>query len=143
MKNKKRGVALPSVIVLMSIVVAFSLLLITMVAGSNISTQYQIAKLEKQIAVSKMQADFVDNGSLDGEYTQTFEIIGNDQNTDQKALVVKKKSGSDTDLYFLLIYDFAQNKVLAIQTENFAISTKQIGETTYYYLADIIKYKEV
>ena len=142
MKNKKKGVALPSVIALMGVVVAFSLLMITLAVGSNISYQSQTLQLNKQITVNKMKVDFVDDGVVDGEYDHSYEIVENDQNPNQKALVVKKKNNSDIDLYFLFVYDFAENKVLANQTESFAISTKQVGEKTYYYLADIIKYKE-
>lgn len=142
MKNKKKGIAIPTVVVLMSVIVAFSLLLINLVVGAQISTKAQAMELEKQITISQMKLDFAQNGTLIGTYSQSFEIFENEQNQNQKALVVKKSNQSDFDLYFLFIYDFEQNKVLANQTANFAISEKQIGEKTYYYLADIIKYKE-
>lgn len=141
--KKQKGMAIPSVIAVMSVVVCFSLLLITLVVGSNISTRYQTAKLEKQILTNQMKADFVDNQTLDNNYDYDYIIIENENNSNQKALVVKKSNKSDLDLYFLFVYDFEEEKILASQTQSFSISTKQIGEKTFYYLADIIKYKEI
>ena len=75
MKNKKKGIAIPTVVVLMSVIVAFSLLLITLVVGAQISTKAQAMELEKQITISQMKLDFAQNGTLIGTYSQSFEIF--------------------------------------------------------------------
>ena len=139
--KKNKGIAIPSAIVLMAFVICFSLLLLTLVIINNLSTKYQTILLEKQIAVAKMQKDFITDGVIDGEYNLYCQVIVNEGNVNQKALIVKKSNtASATNLYYLCIYDFEQNKILANQTENFDISKKVVENIEYYYLADLIKY---
>ena len=140
--KKNKGIALPSVLVLMFFVICFSLMLTNVILGSALSTKYQTAVLQKEIAVGKLYADFVADGQVDDDLDFDCEIFENDQN--QKALVVKRKTASDKiDFYYLCIYDFTQNKLIANQTDNFAVSIKTVENENFYFLADIIKYKKL
>ena len=140
-KKKNKGFAIPTVVVMMAIIIAFSILLVTLVAGANLSVKYQTAKLEKQIGINKLRQDFISDGQIDETCDFVCDIIENEENANQKALIAKKNNSND--IYYLLIYDFSQNRVLANQSENFAMTIKNVGGKNYYYLADIIKYKEV
>lgn len=139
-KNNK-GIAMPMVVVLMAVVLCFSLLIITLVLNASLSNKYQSLILQKQIVTAKIYDDFIDDGDIDCEYDLYFQIIENENNANQKALVVKKTSTSSaTNLYYLCIRDFEQNKTLANQTENFSITKRVVEGQEYYYLADLIKY---
>ena len=140
-EGRKKGFAIPTVVVMMAIILAFSILLVSIVAGATLSTKYETAKLEKQISINKLRQDFVADGQIDETYDFDCEIVENQENANQKALVARKNGINQ--IYFLFIYDFSQSKVLANQTENFAITIKNVGGQDYYYLADVIKYKEV
>ena len=59
MKNKKRGVALLSVIVLMSVVICFTLLMTAFVIGSSLTVRYQTSMLSNQVEILKLKNDFV------------------------------------------------------------------------------------
>ena len=140
--KKNSGIALPSVMVLMFFIICFSLLLTTVILGSALSAKYQSTVLQKQVIVGKLRADFVADGQIDGQYDFDCEIVSNNQN--QKALVVKRKNAINLiDFYYLCIYDFSQNKLLASQIENFAVSIKTFDNESFYYLAEIIQYKKI
>lgn len=141
MKNKRKGIAIPMVVVLMAVVVCFSMLIFTIVLNATLSNKYQSLVLQKQIVTAKIYNDFISDGTIDGQYELYFQVVENEENANQKALVVKESSTSSaTNLYYLVIRDFSQNKTLANQTENFSITKKVVGGQEYYYLADLIKY---
>lgn len=141
MKNKKKGVALLSVIVMMSIVVLFSLLIYSLIIGSSMANTYQKLQTNKLTLTNKIYEDFVDNGAIDGEYELETEVVDGDGQV--KALIVKKKNADDLNLYFLAVYDFEDQRVIAKQNSNFQITKKDFEGKEFYYLADVVKYKEV
>ena len=141
--NKKKGAALLSVIVLLSVVVSFSLVIFALIINSNATTAYISTTIKKEIVTNKIFADFVDNQVVDGEYDFDIDIYTAEENANIKAVVVKKNGASAENLYFYGIYDFENEKALAKQAKNFELTTKVVDGKTYYYLADIVKYKEV
>ena len=150
--NKKKGAVIASVLVLMIIVIAISTLILTLTMGASISNKYETTKLKKQVLTNKIFDDFVDNQTIDenySEYDLTVQVYVNDENTNQKAVVAKKTNAEKTILYFYCIYDFTlgQEKVLAKQSQDFYLTKKVVNENDneveYYYLADMIKYVEV
>ena len=140
MKSKKRGVALLSVIVMMSVVVCFSLLIYTLIISSNVANIYEKTISKKIILTNKIFDDFVDNGVIDNEYEIAVKVFSENENL--KAVVAKNENSDDTNLYFLAVYDFENNKIIARQSDNFYITIKQYEGRNYYYLADVVRYKE-
>jgi hypothetical protein len=145
-KNKKKGVAILSALVLMTVVIIISGLLFAINTSSNLKNRKQKYNIEKYITTTKIFNDFIDNGQIDGEYTFDIEIIDNFHNAKEgiQAIVVKKINATSTiDLYYYCIYDFDNKTVLAEQSGNFYLTTQNIDNVDYYFLADLIKYKEV
>ena len=150
-KNKRKGVVIASTLVFMTIVICFSSIIFLLIASTTIKNKIQDNKLEKYIKTQKIRLDLIENyGSVtenttvENDYNLNIEIIVNPNNTNQKAVVVKKLSAvAKTDLYYYCIYDFDENKMLAEQTDKFYITQKDDSGTQYYFLADLIRYKEV
>ncbi len=146
--NKKKGAVLLSVVVLMVIVIAVSSLIFALTMGTSISNRYEVSKLNKEVLTNKIYADFVDNQTIQGgysEYDLDVKIYVNDENANQKAVVAKKTNTTKTTLFFYCIYDFTlgQEKVLAKQSQDFYLTKKVYNEIEYYYLANLIRYVEV
>ena len=144
--NKKKGVAIVSAVIFMTIIVAVSGLLFTLMASLNLKNLQQKNKLQRYITMQQIQREFVANGEVTGEYQYDVEVFNNSNLTKQgvQAVVVKKDSSSSaTDLIYYVVYDFDNQKILAEQTQNFYITIKDISGTDFYYLADLVKYKEV
>lgn len=145
-KNKKKGVAILSAIILMTIVISISGLLFALITSSNLKNKIQKNRFEKYMITQKIFSDFVDNGIIDGEYNLNIELLdnSNDTKTGIQGVVAKLiNSNFKTDLYYYCVYDFDNNKILAEQSDNFYITIKTIDNVNYYYLADLIRYKEV
>ena len=94
------------------------MLIFTIVLNATLSNKYQSLVLQKQIITAKIYNDFINDGTIDGQYELYFQVIENEENANQKALLVKESStASATNLYYLIIRDFSQNKTLANQTQ--------------------------
>ena len=143
--NKKKGAVLASVVVLMVIVIAISMLVFALTLGASISNKYENSKLAKEVTTNKLYADFVDNQIINDEYDEflDIQIYVSDDNSNIKAVVAKNKNAIAKNLYFYCIYDFSQNKVLAKQSQDFYLTKKIYNGVEYYYLADIVRYVEV
>ena len=134
--DKKKGSTILSAIFLLTIVVSFSMLLFALVASSSLLNKYQDNIVQKSIITSKIHRDFVQDSTIDDTYDYLIDVIENDSNTNQKAVVVYKTNvRSINNIYYYCIYDFAENKVIAEQSDNFYI-TNISGD---FYLANIVK----
>ncbi|HAJ78051.1 MAG TPA: hypothetical protein DCO89_03190 [Clostridiales bacterium] len=147
MVNKKeKGIAIVSALIFMTIIIAVSGLLFTLMASLNAKNIVQKKKIEQQITFQQIKKDFKEDGKINGEYDYNIEIFNNTNASKSgvQAVVVKKySSASATDLLYYMIYDFDNQKILAEQTENFYITIKNVDDVNFYYLANIVKYKEV
>lgn len=140
--NKKKGVALMSALILMVVIISFSGMFFAIVQSLNLSNRLQQNKTQKLATYYKIRQDFLDDQVIDDEYDYFIEIIEHDENI--KALVIKRTENSaKTDLSYYFIYNFSTFKILAEQDKNFYLTIKNDGGNDYYYLADLVKYKEV
>ena len=147
-KNKKKGVALISTIILMSVVVCVFLLLTTLLMSGVVSNKFQTQKLKNQTTISKVFKDFADNQTIDETYDFDVQIYTNQSNTNQKAVVAKKQGASATKMFYYCICEFdAENPTtyqkLAEQDKDFYLTIREVDGVEYYFLADLIKYVEV
>ena len=134
--DKKKGSTILSAIFLLTIVVSFSMLLFALVASSSLLNKYQDNIVQKSIITSKIHKDFVQDSMIDDTYDYLIDVIENGSNTNQKAVVVYKTNvRSINNIYYYCIYDSAENKVIAEQSDNFYI-TNISGD---FYLANIVK----
>lgn len=139
-KNRRKGVALLSAVILMSVIVCFLLLLYAIISGFIISNKYEAKKLSNESVINEIYGDFIDNGSIDGVYNGiTNEVVVSQSDSNVKAVVAT----SGGKMMFYAIYDFGLNNLLAMQKKNFYITQKVDGGKTYYYLADMVRYKEI
>ena len=147
MVNKReKGIAIVSALIFMTIIIAVSGLIFTLMASLNVKNIVQKKKIEQQITFQQIKKDFKEDGKINGEYDYNIEIFNNTNASKSgvQAVVVKKySSASATDLLYYMIYDFDNQKILAEQTENFYITIKNVDDVNFYYLANIVKYKEV
>ena len=146
--NKKKGVALLSTLIFMTVVICVSLLLFTVLTYGALANKYQQQKLEKQVTIKKIFKDFVDNQTIDGTYDYDVEIYTNENNANQKAVVVKKSGAVAKNMLYYCICEFDSEvptnyQILAQQEKNFYLTTRIVNGVNYYYLADLIKYVEV
>lgn len=140
--NKKKGVALMSALILMVVIISFSGMFFAIVQSLNLSNRLQQNKTQKLATYYKIRQDFLDDQVINDEYDYFIEIIEHDENI--KALVIKRTENSaKTDLSYYFIYNFSTFKILAEQDKNFYLTIKNDGVNDYYYLADLVKYKEV
>lgn len=140
--NKKKGVALMSALILMVVIISFSGMFFAIVQSLNLSNRLQQNKIQKLATYYKIRQDFLDDQVINDEYEYFVEIIEHDENI--KALVIKRTENSaKTDLSYYFIYNFSTFKILAEQDKNFYLTIKNDGGNDYYYLADLVKYKEV
>lgn len=142
MKNKKRGAALISSVVLMMVVITFSLLMFTIIINSRATVKYNEVVTAKNIMVNKVCKDFVDDGDIDGDYDLYLQIYENPENSNIKAVVAKKQQTS-ANIYFLVVYDFENNEIIAKQQQNFELSVKNVDGQNYYFLPGDVKYERV
>ena len=132
MKNKKKGVALLSVIVLMSVVMAFTLLMTTLIIGTSYTIKYQIAQTKESAQILKLKDDFLSDGQATSE---KYEItIKNSSVSEEIKLMIVSKSG---ETKYICVYNFEESKTLADQRQNFAIEDNQ----DYYSIAGYDFYK--
>ena len=138
--NKKKGVAIVSAVVIMSLVVIFTTLLFSLIMGFSINSRQSDLHLREKSFINKVCLDFIDDGEVD-EYDGYFFLVRtNEDNVNQKALVCSKYSAIKHDnIFFYCIYDFGENKFLAVQRYNQFITEKEEAGQTVYYLADLIK----
>ena len=149
--NRRKGVVIASTLVFMVIVICFSSLIFLLISSTTLKNKIQNNKIEKYIITQNIRTLFIqscgeitENTYVEKDYNLNIEIVVNSNNVDQKAVVVKKSSAvSKTDLYYYMIYDFDEGKALAEQTDKFYITTQNVSGVDYYFLADLIKYKEV
>ena len=146
--NKKKGVALLSTLIFMSVVICVSLLMFAILTYSAVANKYEQQKLEKQVTLSKIFDDFVDNQTINNSYDFDVQIYTNQDNTNQKAVVVKKTGASAKNLYYYCICEFdsvvpTNYQILAQQQKDFYLTTQNVDGVDYYFLADLIKYVEV
>lgn len=142
MKNKKRGVALLSTVVLMVVVITFSLLIFTLIANSNATGKVNESITKKEILSNRVYADFTADGEINEEYDLDLNIYTNQDNSNIKAVVAKKQISSK-NIYFMVVYDFENNQVIARQLSNFELSIKDVDGELFYYLPGNIKYERV
>lgn len=144
--RRKRGVALVSAIIFMTIIVAVSSLLFTLMASLNFKNIVEKKKIERYATLQQIKKDFIDDGVVNNEYDYDVETFNNSNMAQSgvQAVVVKKDSNlPNTDLIYYVVYDFDNQKLLAEQTENFYITIKNTDGVDFYYLANLVKYKEV
>lgn len=140
--NKKKGVALLSVLILMTVIISFTGLFLALVKSLNFANKIEQNKTQKVATYYKIKQDFLDNQVIDEDYDYDIEIVEHDENI--KAVVAIKKNSTDvSDMIYYCIYNFSTSKILAEQNKNFYLTIKQDGGDSYYYLADLVKYKEV
>lgn len=142
MKNKKRGVALLSTVVLMVVVITFSLLIFTLIANSNATGKVNESITKKEILSNRVYADFTADGEINEEYDLDLNIYTNQDNSNIKAVVAKKQISSK-NIYFMVVYDFENNQVIARQLSNFELSIKDVDGELFYYLPGNIKYERL
>lgn len=142
MKNKKRGVALLSTVVLMVVVITFSILIFTLIANSNATGKVNESITKKEILSNRVYADFTADGEINEEYDLDLNIYTNQDNSNIKAVVAKKQISSK-NIYFMVVYDFENNQVIARQLSNFELSIKDVDGELFYYLPGNIKYERV
>lgn len=139
--NKKKGVALLSALILMTVIISFTGLFIALVQSFNLANRLEQNKTQKVSTYYKIRQDFL-NDTLDDEYEYDIEILEHDENI--KAVVAKKKNSTNiADMVYYCVYNFSTSKILAEQNKNFYLTIKEDGGNNYYYLADLVKYKEV
>ena len=144
--SKKRGVAIASALIFMTIIIVVSGLLFTLMASLNTKNIFQKKKLERYLLLQQIKQDFADNGTINGEYEYNVEIFDNanpPQNGVQAVVAKEDNSSSSTNIIYYVVYDFDNQKILAEQTENFYLTIKNIDGVDFYYLANLVKYKEV
>lgn len=141
--NRKRGFALMSAVIIMTIVVAFSMLLFSFILQTKSYAKFSTTTLNNKIKFQKIYADFLDNEQIDEIYDDDVKIYTSDENSKIKALVVKSKNAKTAQISFLAVYDFSQNQNLAKQNQNFYLTIKNFNGVNYYYLADIVRYEKV
>ena len=140
--NKKKGIALMSALILMTVIISFTGLFLVLVKTFNLSNKVEQKRTQNLSTYYKIKADFLDNQIVDDEYDFDVEVVEHDANT--KAVVVKRKNSSNIEgMFYYFIYDFSNSKLLAEQNKNFYLTIKNDGGTDYYYLADLVKYMEV
>ena len=140
--NKKKGIALMSALVLMSVIISFTGLFLALVQSFNLANKIEQKRIQNLTTYYNIRKDFLENQVIDNEYDFDIEVIEHDTNT--KAVVVKRKNNSNIEgIIYYFIYDFSNSKLLAEQNKNFYITIKNDGGTNYYYLADLVKYMEV
>ena len=140
--NKRKGVALLSVLILMTVIISFSALFIALVKSLNLTKRIEQLKTQKVSTYYQIRQDFLDNQTIDDEYDYGVEIVEHDE--DIMAVVAKKKNGTGiSDMVYYCVYNFSTSKILAEQNKNFYITIKDEGGINYYYLADLVKYMEV
>ncbi len=140
--NKKKGIALMSALILMTVIISFTGLFLVLVKTFNLSNKVEQKRTQNLSTYYKIKADFLDNQIVDDEYDFDIEVVEHDANT--KAVVVKRKNSSNIEgMFYYFIYDFSNSKLLAEQNKNFYLTIKNDGGTDYYYLADLVKYMEV
>lgn len=144
MKNKK-GFVLTNVVAIMLFVVLLSNIIVLTISFYARMNSNKKNAFDNKLIYSKIFNEFCsNNGEITSEYDFDILKIDNENNTNQKAVVVLNKNEQDkTKILFYAIYDFENNMTLAKQSQNFSLSIKTVGTTNYYYLADIIKYAEV
>ena len=135
---RKKGFALPAVLVLMSIVVALSLLSFSVALLSVTNKQVAKTKLDKNIILTTLCQKFLAGESVQNTDDFNVSVLTSEENTFVKALVLE--SARTSNLYFYAIYDFGNEKMIAYQTQNFYLSTKQHNDKDYFYLMDMIRY---
>ena len=140
--NKKKGIALMSALILMSVIISFTGLFLALVQSFNLANKIEQKRIQNLTTYYNIRKDFLENQVIDNEYDFAVEVIEHDANT--KAVVVKRKNNSNIEgIIYYFIYDFSNSKLLAEQNKNFYITIKNDGGTDYYYLADLVKYMEV
>ena len=134
--NRKKGVALLSVIIIMSIVLSLSLLMIALLMGSNLTGRYQSAQLKSQTKILEIKNDFLDDAEVSSEYYD-IQIKNSVENENIKLLIVSKTG----EVKYICVYDFGESKMLASQMQNFALSNIEIEQVEYYSVAGYSFYK--
>ena len=144
--RKKKGVAIVTALIFMTIIIAVTGLLFALMASLTSKNIIQKNKLKRFVTLQQIKNDFIDNGFIDAEYEYDVQIFNNSNATQSgvQAVVVKKDNvESSIDLIYYVVYDFDNQKVVAEQTENFYLTIKNIDNVDFYYLANLVKYKEV
>ena len=140
MVNKKRGSIMVSSIICMLVVITLCLLLINLV-NYTISLNKMFASNQKlNFEFQQLLVDFKDNSYIDSNYKYNYEILTSDENPNIKAVIYFT---NNNNLLFYAVYDFENLETLSCQTDNFYITKRIYNGKEYYYLADLIRYKEV
>ena len=130
-----------SAVIAMSVVICLSALIFSLLISFSLTDRIDIQHFNKTALINKAKVDFIDNGTMDGEYDYYFTIVEG-PNPSYKALVCSKNREITPDnIYFYMIYDFDGGTFLAIQSENLYITAREEGGVISHYLADIIKFE--
>lgn len=136
--RKKKGIALPSAIVLCSLLLIVSLGITGVVIEVAVINRVNNYHVSNNLYYEEYAERFAK-----GENPETFPAdkvnwrsVASEENTNIKALIAERNN-RDGDLVFYTIYDFENNKYLAFQTSDFYFTYND----GYIYLGGIIKYK--
>ncbi len=142
MRDKRKGVAILSAMTAMSVVILLSALIFSLVISFSLSSRISEAHIHKSALLLSAKQDFIDNGEIDGEYDYHFLIVTSEDSISQKALVCSKSQTITlNNIYFYIIYDFDTHKLVAQQSEDIWIESRDIGGQTAHYLAGIVRFE--
>lgn len=142
MKDKRKGVAILSAMITMSVVILLSTLIISLVISFSLMSRHSEAHIHKSALMLSAKQDFIDNGVMDDSYDYYFLIVTSEDNPSQKALICSKSSHiALSNIYFYIIYDFDSHKILAQQSEDIWVESREVGGQTAHYLAGIVRFE--
>lgn len=140
--NKKKGVALLTALIFMTIIISISMLLFTILIGGRISNKYEISRLNRLVEMENITQDFI-NENLKDDYDYSVRVFASDDDANIKAVVVKAKTANDKNISYYCIYNFSTKEILAKQNQNFDLTKKEYMGEEYYYLSNIVRYVKV